>query len=257
MNIPKDIVKMGGIDEALIRPEIIKYVREGVRKGDVFIFDSGIDRKLLERIRNYLISVGKHSLPAYHPIDEGCPNFHRVNNWDARSYVKGCFHQFSFFPWNDDLFGLFEVFKKVYLLKNLISGLPADSFLSVKPELGCTSRLSFQYYPSGGGAMNKHMDPVDRHQLAVPTMLLCRKGEDFCVGGAFFVNNDGEIVQIDEYSDWGEVTFFNAQMVHGVAPVDPHLEKKWEDFNGRWIALFAVNKLTSTQGISDSVDLGL
>ncbi len=256
MRIPDNIVKMGSIDEALASPEIINRVRDGVMNGGVYIFDSGIERSLLERIRGYLTSVGRNSLPAYHAINEGCPNFHRVNNWDARSYVKGCFHQFSFFPWNDDFFGLFDVFKKVYFLKNLISGLPADSFLSMEPERGCTARLSFQYYPSGGGAMNKHMDPVDRHQLTVPTMLLCRKGEDFSVGGAFFVDNDGEVVYIDEFSDWGEVTFFNAQMVHGVAPIDPNLEKRWEDFNGRWIALFAVNKLAITQEISDSVDLG-
>lgn len=256
MLISEKIIRMGTIDEALASPDIIKRVRGGVLNGEVYIFDSGIDRTLLERIRKYLTSVGRNSLPAYQAIEEGCPNFHRINNWDARSYVKGCFHQFSFFPWNDDFFSFFDIFKKVYFLKNLISGLPEDSFLSMKPENGCAARLSFQYYPSGGGAMNKHMDPVDRHQLTVPTMLLCRKGEDFSEGGAFFVDNDGDSVFIDEFSDWGEVTFFNAQMVHGVAPVDPRIESPWEDFNGRWIALFAVNKLASTQEIGNSVDLG-
>ncbi|WP_157955139.1 hypothetical protein [Halomonas denitrificans] len=256
MPMSEKIRRMGSVDEALDSPEIIKRVQEGILSGEVYVFDSGIDRSLLERIRKYLTSIGRNSLPTYHAIEAGCPNFHRINNWDTRSYVKGCFHQFSFFPWNDDFFGLFETFKKVYYLKNLISGLPKESFLSMVPEQGCAARLSFQYYPTGGGAMNKHMDPVDRHQLTVPTMLLCRKGEDFSQGGAFFIDDHGETVFIDEYSDWGEVTFFNAQMVHGVAPVDPHKERQWEDFNGRWIALFAVNKLASTQGISNSVDLG-
>ncbi|GGY06535.1 hypothetical protein GCM10007160_37620 [Litchfieldella qijiaojingensis] len=250
------VVRAGAIDDVLRDEVELNKIREDIVKGCIYIFNSGIDKLLLERIRKYLISLGKNSLPVYYSIHEGCPNFHRVNHWDPRSHVRGCFHQFSFFPWNDDIFKFFELFKNVFYLKNRLSGLPETSFLSSVPEDGCVARLSFQYYPVGGGALNKHKDPVDYHQLTVPTMLLCQKGVDFHKGGAYVMNHLDEKIYIDELSDWGEVTYFNAQMVHGVDKIDPDAEHCWEEFKGRWIALFAVNKLASSNRISNSIDLG-
>ena len=40
-------------------------------------------------------------------------------------------------------------------------------------------------------------DPVDRHQLTVPTMLLSKKGEDFQSGGLVVERAGGERVDVD------------------------------------------------------------
>lgn len=241
--------------EALADPARIAEMIERIKQGDAYLAREVIDREKLLKIREYLMQVGRSSLPNYAKIEQGAPNHHRLNFSDARSYVKGWFHQFTFFPWNQDVFNLFELAKPVYQMKNLLSGLPADKFQGMEPDDGCISRLSFQFYPSGAGYLNKHRDPVDHHQLVVPTMLLGRKGEDWSHGGAYVERADGELLMLDDQADIGDVLYFNAQLPHGVQPIDPEAELNHLDFRGRWMLLFAVNRLFGNTTISDAVDL--
>src|SRR5579863_8450109 len=129
----------------------INRIREDITDGDIYVVRQMFSKKTIQSIIDYLSGIGTYSLPNYCSIEMNAPNFHRINNWDKRAYVKGCFHQFSFFPWNQDVFGLFELARDVYFLKNMLSGLPREKFLSEKPEDGCVSRLSFQFYPKGIG----------------------------------------------------------------------------------------------------------
>jgi hypothetical protein len=233
----------------------IQGIRQNIIDGDVYVVRNMYSKSTIAAMIEYLTGIGKYSLPNYHAIEMGAPNFHRMNNWDKRAYVKGCFHQFSFFPWNQDVFNLFELAQDVYYLKNLLSGLPRDKFMGEKPQDGCVSRLSFQFYPKGKGGLNKHADPVDHHQLAVPTLTMSKKGIDFVEGGAYVDSNNGSRIYVDEISDVGDVTFFNARLPHGVENIDPSETINWTDFKGRWMLLFAINKVISNNQIADAVDL--
>ena len=233
----------------------IASMRAAIAAGDTYVAKEVVPKDLLVKIRAYLADIGRNSLPNYRSITEGCPNFHRMNRWDARAYVHGCFHQFVFFPWNDDLFDFFSLFRSVYHLKNLLSGIPRDRFLKRQPEHGCTARLAFQFYPRGLGGLNKHVDPVDHHQLTVPTMLLSQKGEDFRQGGAYIERENGERILLDDVTGWGDVVYFNAQLCHGVERIDPDVSPDWLSFQGRWMLLFAINKLAENARIADSTDL--
>ena len=233
----------------------IAEIKTDIQNGYVYIARKLYSIELIYKIRDYLTRIGQNSLPNYYPIHEGCHNFHRLNRGDERSYVKASFHQFSFFPWNQDLFNFFELFKPVYRMKNLLSGLPKDSFLGTTSEKGCTVRLAFQFYPSGAGAMNKHSDPVDYHQLTVPIMVMSSKGKDFKEGGLFIEPKGGEKIILDDICNIGDVIYMNAQIPHGVIPIDSDLPCDWLSFKGRWSLLFAVNKLSSNEQIQDSKDL--
>jgi hypothetical protein len=252
----RNVLDLERHEDALRSPDRIAEIRRNIQAGDVYIARNLFDRGLILKIRDYLRRVGQSSLPNYHPIAPGCPNFHRMNAWDERAYVKSCFHQFAFFPWNQDLFALFRTFRPVYHMKNLVSGLPAESFLGTAPEGGCVSRLAFQFYPRGGGAMNRHRDPVDHHQLTVPIMIASQKGDDFHEGGAFVERRDGSKLFLDDVAGIGDVVYFNAQTVHGVESIDPQAEMDWSTFEGRWMLLFAVNKVSANDGIANSLDLG-
>lgn len=233
----------------------IEEMRENIERGDTYIFRNVLAKEKLHAIRRYLAQVGKNSIPNYARIDVGCPNFHRINNWDPRAYVKGCFHQFVFFPWNEDVFGFFRLFRSIYELKNLLSSLPKNKFLGMTPEDGCTARLAFQFYPKGIGGLNKHSDPVDYHQLTVPTMLMSTKRLDFQEGGAYIERENGDRIVLDDIADCGDVIYFNAQIPHGVERIDAASEVDWLSFEGRWMALFAVNKLFDNAAIAEAVDL--
>ena len=233
----------------------IERVSEAIRNGSTFVARRVIEPAFLREVRDYLTRVGQSSLPNYHPIVPGTPNFHRMNRLDDRAYVKGAFHQFCFFPWNQDVFGLFEKFRPIYRMKNLLSGLPADSFLSREPENGCTARIAFQVYPRGVGFLNPHRDPVDYHQLVVPTLLMSKRGEDYEEGGLYIETEDGRKIDCEAGFGPGDVVYFNAARLHGVDPIDPDAPERWHAFDGRWMALFAVNRIASNTAIADSMDL--
>ena len=230
-------------------------MRDDLDSGDVFIVKNVFPRAKLIQLRDYLRQIGQSSLPNYQKIEKGAPNFHRMNVWDERSYVPGCFHQFSFFPWNQDIFHLFELARDVYRMRNLLSNLEPDKFLQRSPEDGCTARLSIQFYPKSIGGLNNHVDPFDFHQFVVPIVIMSKKGVDFHEGGAFVETSDGRRLIVDDEADIGDVVYFSAQMPHGVERIDPKEEPDWASFRGRWIMLIAVNRLMSNLEIADAINL--
>jgi len=233
----------------------LQETRENIAAGDVYIARRQCDPGWLSDVRAYLEGVGRGSLPNYAPIEAGAPNFHRMNRNDSRAYVPGCFHQFVFFPWNQDPFDLFSVCAPVYHLKNRLSGIDADKFLGITPQDGCTARLAFQVYPRGGGFLARHADPVDYHQLTVPILQISRKGVDFHTGGLFVQMADGRDLVIDDVAEPGDVVYFNASCPHGVHPIDPGEPMRWTTFGGRWMLLFAVNRLAGNAAIGNAVPL--
>src|SRR5438132_48901 len=90
-------------------PNRVEEIRKNITEGDVYVARNVFPKALIKRMIEYLSKVGSGSLPNYRKIAPGCPNFHRLNCWDPRAYVQGCFHQFVFFPWNQDVLNLFAL----------------------------------------------------------------------------------------------------------------------------------------------------
>ena len=103
--------------------------------------------------------------------------------------------------------------------------------------------------------MNKHQDPVDHHQLTVPSLVMSKKGREFVHGGLYVETKGGEKIYLDDAADVGDVIYFNAQTPHGVERIDEGVEPDWVSFQGRWTLIFAINKLGTNKAITDSVDL--
>jgi hypothetical protein len=248
-------VEIDDISSVIKDPALTLKIRDDILLGDIYFVRDFCTKNEIDKLIAYLISVGKGSLPNYYEISSNCPNHHRLSMNDERAYVPGCFHQFNFFPWNQDVFSLFERFRKIFFLKNLLGGIRQDKFLGLHPEEGCTARLAFQFYPSGRGVLARHADPVDYHQLVVPTLLLSKKGDDFVTGGAFAERADGSKIDLDDLVGLGGVAFFNARIVHGVDLIDSRDSTDWLSFQGRWMLLFAVNRLHSNTDIPNSETL--
>lgn len=232
----------------------IHPLKEALAAGDVVVWRNFVNVEIAREITDYLTHVGKNSLPNYAPITSSTPNFHRLSQNDERAIVKGCFHQFSFFPWNQDVFDFFSLFRPLFELKNLLGGLRNDSFLARQGNDGVVSRLSFQFYPAGTGHLNAHRDPVGPHQLVVPTVCLSKKGTDFSEGGAYAIDEAGVRHDLDSQLNLGDVQFFNASLRHGVDLIDPSRPSRWLDFRGRWVLLIATNKVAGNSEIADAIE---
>ena len=250
------IIEINNIGEILSNSSEIDRLRGQILDGAVVIQRESFDRTIIKSLIGYLADVGRSSLSNYQPIEIGSPNFHRLNKSDQRSHVKGCFHQFVFYPWNQDLFDLFERTRDLFQLKNVLSKNSPDKYLGGAGEDGIVTRLAFQFYPSGMGYLNRHQDPVGSHQLTVPTMSLTQKGIDFKVGGAYLEDADGDRHDLDELVGPGDVIYFDARLKHGVDLIDPEKEIPWTDFRGRWSLLIATNKLAANTSVSDAFDYG-
>ena len=242
------------VEQLLNSKKTIEKYSNFLQNDQIVVARKQFDLSTIDKWKEYLSNIGRNSLPNYIPIERNAPNSHRINDKDERAYVKGCFHQFSFYPWNQDCFSLFELTKPLFQLKNLLSGLDADSFLSKVPEKGFTARLSFQFYPAGCGMLSKHRDPVDIHQICLPILVMSSKGSDFLTGGAFVELPKGK-VYLEDIAQPGDVVFFKATLPHGVDTIDPKSEREWLSFKGRWMLLIAINKLSSNIDIGNAEEL--
>ena len=222
---------------------------------DLYVIQGFSDTALIDDMKRYLHNIGTHSLPSYQPLEEGRPDFHRVVDNDERSYVKGIFHQYSFHPWNQNIFDLHNRFRKLYHIKNQTSNLD-DAHYLYGPYTDFVPRIGFHHYPVGGGYLTTHADPVGEHQVAVPTLQMSQKGRDFTTGGLFYVDGLGNKQYVDDLSECGDVVLFNAETIHGVDPIDPDEPgTQWRDIRGRWMLLAAIVRTSSNVGAQDSVEV--
>lgn len=233
----------------------LEKMREGIDNYTVYIVKKVIAPEIIDKIKNYLKNIGSNSLPSYHFLKEGCPDFHRVHQFDNRSYVKSLMHQFIFHPWNQNIFDLFEEMKNIYYLKNLLGGYEKETFLHNTPKDGHVSRLSFHCYPKGGGTINKHADPVGTHQNNVPVLQMSTKGVDYKEGGLYAIGEGGNIIDLDSMLEKGDVLFFNAEIIHGVAPIDSDNTLDWLSFEGRWMMLASVIKSAGNETTANALEL--
>lgn len=250
----RSIREADDLETLLASESKIAEMRDELKAGHVYVVREAYPRAWLHKLRDYLTDVARHSLPNYQPIVQGAPNFHRVYG-DPRSYVEGRFHQYSFFPWNMDVFDLFARFRPVYQLNNRINGWPDDKYLGQQAEdNGCIARLTFQVYHRGIGYISRHQDVAASHKFTTVTMPLSDKGVDFVEGGTYLVPGEGEPdLDIESRMGCGDVVFMHSQLIHGVAAIDPGVEPDWLAFRGKWTLILAINKLAGTTGIGNSV----
>jgi hypothetical protein len=227
-------------------------LRESIASGNIVVLKSFASREEIDRLNRYLLGVMQTSMEGYVPRREGAPNHFRLSFDDERAVVRAWFASWSFFPWNQDLFSLYERYAPVYQLRNVLTGLPPRTFLGRKPEMGCCARLAVQFYPRGKGYMAAHMDPYDKHQVVVPIMPMSKRGLDFQTGGSFVARRNGERVSTEDFVDPGDILLFHSQCVHGVETVDAGHALDPLSGAGRWMFLFAVNKLAGNTQIADA-----
>jgi hypothetical protein len=252
MKLVSNLIK---IDYQQLADEDVSELREGIQNGVVYVLRGAIQVDLVSAIKGYLARIGQNSLPNYEPIVVGAPNSHRVNYWDERAFIKGGFHQFNFYPWNQDVFNMHKKFRKIYELRNQINGLPKERFLDWNESSECVPRLSFQFYPKSVGGLNLHSDPVDEHQLCVPILVMSKIGEEFQTGGLYLLDESKDKVLVDHEVQIGDVILFNAETPHGVETIDKGAEEDWVSFIGRWMMLFAINKVQGNTSISDAKEM--
>lgn len=248
----KRLEELPSVDAAIGDASTVTQMREGILGGSAYVFRGAYSREKLHAIRDYLAQIGRSSLPNYESLRPNAPNFHRVYG-DPRSYVQGRFHQFSFFPWNLDVLGLFGTFRGAYVLNNRINQLADETYLGTAAENDCIARLTFQHYPKGVGYIAQHQDVAGPHKFTTVLLTMSDKGSDYSEGGGYVATGETSAIRdLDSELYCGDLLFIHSEVVHGVECIDPDAQPEWLSFEGKWTLVLAVNKLEGTTSIANS-----
>ena len=178
-------------------------------------------------------NLGKSQIPNYEKIEIGARNNHRLNFDDERAAVRGYFHQFNFFNWNQDIMNIFSKTEPLFQLKKQVTKLLQSKYI-VENKISTLDykqsrtplidRVSFQYYPRGWGYLGKHVDPININQSIVPTIVMSEFGKDY-KGGGFFLEYKEKVYYPEKNLSPGDILIFNPIYPHGVETIDQEYKK--------------------------------
>jgi len=216
-------------------PAFVKELVESLYAGDVYVLKGAFSKEYFEDLKKKMFAWGKQSPSSFHKMLEGVPDFHRVIDKSvSKNYsFQAIKHSYYFFPWNDDQFGVFEPIWERWRVLKFLGGYNKDEYEKNTPKDGVIDRIQFVHYPSGAGELETHSDPY-LNQRTIISGMMSKRGEDYKEGGVYFVGDNDEKVDAEEYLDVGDMCIAYATVLHGVAFVDKGVEVDWDNIGGRW-----------------------
>ena len=223
--------------------ELVKNNRENFLKRiletEVFIVKRFYDPKTILDMRSKIFESGLKTDPSWHPLFDGCPDYHRLHENYAQAHVKSRMHGFYFHGWPEKNAELFSYFGEIFELKCLLAGgLNASEFIRQIPSDGVIARVNFQNYPSGGGCISEHVDPKSNYALIQRLVQGSNHNQDFKEGGLYARKDlQSEKVYLDQHTEAGDLMILSPAIPHGVDPIDPQAVYDWRQNSGKWTIL--------------------
>jgi len=201
-----------------------------------------LKRAVSTQLRNVSVALAKTYNKSYNSdffkMLDGCPNFHRIIDAEiaAKYSIYAIKHSFYFYNWNiksdNEKYLKKEVYSNWSYIKYL-SGLKKDEYEKNVPSDLIVDRLQIVNYPSGGGQLRDHTDPVKNIRV-VNGIILSKLGKDFNEGGFYFRDKNNQKINIEKDLDIGDSVSFYGSIVHGVDKIDPMFDLDWSLEKGRW-----------------------
>jgi hypothetical protein len=208
-----------------------------IRRCDVYIVRSYYGREKVLAFNKFLKKIRHASEPSWHPCLDGCPDYHRINDEYPKSYVRARMHSYYFHRWNPNR-GVFQDFKEVFEIKNVLTGTDKDAHYDNVPSDGVISRVVSHRYPRGGGYLAEHVDPVNPFSLIQTIIQASDHGVDYQQGGLYIRETEtSEPIFLDAYTTMGDMIIASPDVRHAVAPIDPNIPLDWSKEDGRRMIL--------------------
>jgi len=209
-----------------------------IHEPEVFVVKEFYPANEILALRERTFRAGQSSEPSWHPLKEGCPDYHRLHDNYEKAYVKGKIHTFYHHGYLEKNAPLFDYFREIFEMKNHLAGFAGGGNITNRPLDGLVARVNLHHYPKGGGYQAEHIDPAGRHARIQTLVQASRLGEDFQRGGLFARETPtSERFYIDRFTGPGDFMVLSPAIQHGVDTVDPEDVLDWNSNNGRWIIL--------------------
>ena len=264
---PKFIKKINVIDFSKLKKALdeenfsfVKRVIENLYlNNEAYIFKKAVSPKLRD-ISIYLANLYNETQKSnFFKMLDKCPNFHRIIDHEiATKYsIYAIKHSFYFYNWNiksnEEKFLKDEVYSNWSYIKYL-SGLEKNEYEQNIPSDLIVDRLQIVNYPSGGGELRDHTDPIKNIRV-VNGIILSKYGEDFNQGGFYFKDDKNNKLNIENKLDVGDSVSFYGSIVHGVDKIDPNDNLDWSLEKGRWFLGMYSNESDHVQNRVTAKDL--
>ncbi len=236
-------------NDTVVLSHSLDYIRNHVSSGKPLIIRGLLSEKESEHLIQYSCEINRNQSPSCPKVENGIPNYHRIDENVEKSKVKSILHLYTFFYWNKESAPVASYFKRLFKIRNAISNLPEDYALNNIQD-GLISIPTVQQYPRGGGYMQEHLDP-DSGQKAIFSTLLSKLGRDFFKGGLFYRDEKNNKIPIDKDLRPGDSFVFYPSASHGVDPVDEDIQLDWNKTDGRWMCFSALVTASSLNGEND------
>ena len=126
---------------------------------------------------------------------------------------------------------IFNLFEPLNLLRNQIAEL--DENYSYYDEVdGFVSQPAVLHYPTGGGYMQEHVDPLDPQKVEM-VLSGSQRGIDF-VDGGLEIFLDDEWIDVESHITKGDIVLFRPDVPHRVKPINAKSKLDWSKRQGRW-----------------------
>jgi hypothetical protein len=226
---------------------------------EAYILKRAVSNKLRDVCIALANSYNKEQKSNFFKMLDGCPNFHRIIDPEiAIKYsIYAIKHSFYFYNWNiksnNEKFLKKEVYSNWSYIKYL-SGLKKNEYENNIPSNLIVDRLQVVNYPSGGGELRDHTDPIKNIRV-VNGIILSKIGKDFDEGGFYFRDKNNEKKNIEMDLDVGDSVSFYGSIVHGVDKIDPASNLNWSLEKGRWFLGMYSNESDHVQNRVTAKDL--
>jgi hypothetical protein len=231
-------------------------IRASIERHGVVVLRGAFDAAVCRGIRRAVFDYFGSHPPSNPAITPTTPNYWRLDDDPEKAAVKRVNQFFSSFYWNDDLAGEKPLLQAMSRFKHRVARLP-ETFTLAGIEDAYVTYPTITHYPRGGGRLNRHTDPKNIQSCVILASLSAR-GADYASGG-LYVEQDGEVVDLDGQLQTGDIYLMNPQTVHGVSPVDADAgPPAWHDERGRWTLFPSLVEVRTTQGVKVAglTDLG-
>ena len=211
---------------------------ESLFYGSTYIVKGFHNKELLIKIKKEIHQWGIKKEPSFHQMKEGVPNFHRIINKNPLYNIQSKVHGYYFFNFNKNPWGLFNLTKEQFLLKQKIMGFGNKDFTQNTPKDGIIDRLWLFQYPQGGGFIQSHDHTQDIDSLA-NIIIMSQKNKDYNSGGVYLIDEHANKIYVDDGLEVGDLIVIYKKQLHGVEPVDPGITTDWSSEKGRWMMVRA------------------
>lgn len=225
----------GGVIAAGLERQDIR--RRVLDRGEIVILKGAFQSDMLEAVRAAVFEWARGVSAA--ETDDFRGNYHRRRAMISRlQQAPHVFHDYNFNALGSmpsdiqgRLRGLFEPLRGLY---RDLTGIETPFEV---PVTGAYVHPQLIQYPNGGGFFGRHWHNLRPQQLGF-IVSLSKRGLDYRNGGTCF-EIEGEIVDLEDRQDIGDITVWRYDHQHWVTQSDLKDKFDWDRGDGRWVATYA------------------